>query len=571
LKTLRVLLLVFGLFLLGTWLLGSEGPDQSVEPGSTLTLEISGSYVESAEPDLFAKLFGQARRPFAALLSEFEKARRDDRLDAVVIRIGALGVGWGKASEIRDGIEALARAGHRVVALLEIETFGANLEYYVASAATEVYAAPATHAPVVGLAGEYLFLGGLFERFGVEIFVERIGRYKSAGETFGAKEMSDANREMVESLIDSLDAEFVGSIAKSRNLSPELVRDAINAAPVKSSELIELGLLDGVFFLDELLDKIGVDAPRIDAADYALVDPASVGFAPEKKFALIYGSGNVVLGRGSASPMGGPVMASTTVSEALLEAADAPDIDAIIFRIDSPGGSPLASDEIWRAVERVKAKGKPVIASFSDVAASGGYYSAAGATAIVSPPGTLTGSIGVLVVRPVLGGLFDKYDIGFESITRGRHADLQLASRHPSDASLARLRAEVRSFYEIFVNRVAAGRPLDFEGVDAVARGRVWTGAQAAERGLVDEVGGLRTAIRRAKQELGLAEDTDVALVPYPEPQSLAIQIQEILQSRIAAMTANPVTRELRRLEPWLAAGAAGSPQALLPFPIEIR
>jgi protease-4 len=297
----------------------------------------------------------------------------------------------------------------------------------------------------------------------------------------------------------------------------------------------------------------------------------TVGFEPEKHFALVYGSGNVVLGRGSVSPMGGPIMASTTVSEALLEAAEADDIDAVIFRIDSPGGSPLASDEIWRAVERVKAKGKPVIASFSDVAASGGYYAATGATAILSPPGTLTGSIGVLVVRPVLGGMFEKYDIGVETLTRGRHADLQLASRHPSEASLARLRTEVRSLYEGFVNRVAAGRPLDFDAVDSVAQGRVWTGAQAAERGLVDEVGGLRAAVRRAKKELGLTEDTDVALVPYPQPESLAVQIQEMLQSRVLALRTNPLEREMRRLEPWLEAATQGGPTALLPFPIEIR
>jgi protease-4 len=571
LKTLRRLAIVFGLVLVAVWLLGRAVPTQTVEPGSILTLEISGRYVESAEPSLVQKLFGRGDRPFIALLSEFEKARRDDRLHAVVLRIGSLGIGWGKAAEIREAIQELSKAGHRVVALLELETFGANLEYYVASAASEVYSAPATHAPVVGLAGEYLFLGGLFERFGIEVFVERIGRYKSAGETFGAREMSAANREMVESLIDSLDAEFVHGIASSRDLSRELVRSAIDAGPVKNSEMLELGLIDGVHFLDELLDEIDPDAPRLDGDDYALVDPVTVGFEPEKHFALVYGSGNVVLGRGSVSPMGGPIMASTTVSEALLEAAEADDIDAVIFRIDSPGGSPLASDEIWRAVERVKAKGKPVIASFSDVAASGGYYAATGATAILSPPGTLTGSIGVLVVRPVLGGMFEKYDIGVETLTRGRHADLQLASRHPSEASLARLRTEVRSLYEGFVNRVAAGRPLDFDAVDSVAQGRVWTGAQAAERGLVDEVGGLRAAVRRAKKELGLTEDTDVALVPYPQPESLAVQIQEMLQSRVLALRTNPLEREMRRLEPWLEAATQGGPTALLPFPIEIR
>src|SRR6185503_1455436 len=176
-------------------------------------------------------------------------------------------------------------------------------------------------------------------------------------------------------------------------------------------------------------------------------------------------------------------------------AADDPGISAILFRIDSPGGSAFASDVVWNATQRARAKGKPLIASFSDVAASGGYYVAAGADAIVASPGTITGSIGVLAVRPVLAGLLAKLEIGAEAITRGAHADLQLTSRPLSPASRERLRREVDSFYALFVKRVADGRKLDPPGVDEVGRGRVWTGAQAVERGLVDELGGLREAV----------------------------------------------------------------------------
>ena len=351
-KSLRRVAIVVGLVLLAFWLFG-RGGGQAVEPGSVLTLEISGSYVEAPESPIFERLLGSGRQPFMGLLSELEKARRDDRLAAVILHIGSLGVSWGKAAELREAIQALASPGRRVVALLDLESFGANLEYYVASAAPEVFATPGNHSPLVGLAGEYLFLGGLFERFGLEVYVERIGRFKTAGETFGSNQMSAANREMMKSLLDSIDSQFVGGIASSRGLSEEAVRSAIDEAPFDSDRMIALGLLDGVHYLDDLQDEIDADAPQLDGADYAGVDLASVGFEPKASFALIYGSGNVVLGQGTTSRMGSPVMASETVSKALIEAAESDEIAAVILRIDSPGGSPLAADQIWHAVERV--------------------------------------------------------------------------------------------------------------------------------------------------------------------------------------------------------------------------
>jgi len=227
---------------------------------------------------------------------------------------------------------------------------------------------------------------------------------------------------------------------------------------------------------------------------------------------------------------------------------------------------------VWSAAQRARAKGKPLIASFSDVAASGGYYVAAGADAIVASPATLTGSIGVFVLRPVIGGLLEKLQIGVEAITRGAHADLQLASRPLTPESRARLRREVYSVYELFVKRVAAGRPLDVPGVDAVGRGRVWTGAQAVERGLVDELGGLRAAVAAAKVKLKLDPNADVALVPYPPPRPLAEQIGEMFgQLRISAQAPHPLAEWLRPVETWLSAAADRQVLALLPFSVEIR
>lgn len=550
------------------WLL-PRGP--RIEPGSVLVLEISGSYVESAESPLLQRLAGDGPQPLLSLLGELAKAERDERLAGVVLRVGDLDVGWGKAQEIRDAIARLREKGRRTVAYLDLESFGANLEYYVASAAEELYVGPATRAPLIGLAGEYFFLGGFFEELGVGFDVERVGEYKTAADTLAGREMSDAHREMANSLLDSIDAQFVAGIAEARGLSRASVRAAIERAPIEPSELVALDLADGEEPLDDVVKRIG-DGPVVEAESYRGVDPKSVGFEPVATFALVYGSGAVVQGEGFASPTGGPVLASETVARALEEAAADPEVRGVVFRIDSPGGSALASDAVYLAARRARSEGKPVVASLSDVAASGGYYVAAGSDGIVASPGSITGSIGVFALRPQLAGLLDRLEIGSATLTRGPHADLQLASRALSPESRARLRDEVQSVYRLFVRRVAEGRPLDEAGVDAVARGRVWTGAQAAERGLIDELGGLRAALARAKRLAGLDPDADVLLVTYPKQRPLAQQLGDLLRFvAVRALPETPGLHWLRGLEPWLAAAREQAVVALLPLRVEIR
>jgi len=549
------------------WFLPSQGP--RIVPGSALVLELSGEYVEAAEPPLLARLLGDRRHSFVALLSELRKAERDERLAVVVLRMRDLEIGWAKAQELRAAIQALRSHGRRVIAYLETGKLGANVEYYVAVAADEVRAAPATRSPMIGLAAEYVFLGGLWERFGVDVEVERVGEYKGAAEMLSERKMSAANREMANSLLDAIDSQFVAGIAEGRRLEPAAVRRAIDDAPISPEQLKQLRLIDGIQFWDELVDELGGAEKLVEAKDYARVDPKLVGFAPTARFALIYGSGNVVVGRGTASRSGSPIFASDTISEALADASKDAGIQAIILRIDSPGGSPLAADQIWRAARQARAQGKPVIVSCSDLAASAAYYAAAGADAIVALPGSLTGSIGVFVLRPVLRGLLEKLDVGVESLTRGGYASLLLASEPLTERTRAWLHAEVVSIYDLFLSRVSEGRDLTLEQVDAVARGRVWTGEQAASKGLVDEIGGLRVAVRRALLQLKLDPESDVALVPYPAPVSLAEQVDETLRNLTAR--ADPLGGVLRRAEPWLEAMRAGAPALLPPFIPRIR
>jgi protease-4 len=333
--------------------------------------------------------------------------------------------------------------------------------------------------------------------------------------------------------------------------------------------LVEHGLVDEVATFDAALVALG-EAPKVELDVYSQVRPTSVGFEPAATFAIVHGVGAVVVGEGEFSG-GSPVMASDTVADALRDAAKNPEVKAILLRIDSPGGSPLASDLIWQAIRDVQKQGKPVVASLSDYAASGGYYVASAADAIVSQPQTLTGSIGVFVIRPVLAGLMEKLGIGVESMTRGARADLLLSTVPLSAETRAVLREDVQKTYERFLGRVAEGRGMSPEAVDQVGRGRVFTGEQALEMGLVDRLGGIPDAVLAAKERAGLAPDADVLLVQYPPPKPLAQQVLETLQGGGAALALPGWPARVRELVATLKALPLGAPLLIDPAWIEIH
>ena len=545
----------------------------SVADGTWLVVEFSGEYVEAQESPLSARLLGRTERPIAGVLSELSKAERDPRIAGVAIRIRGLGGGWAKARELRRAIERLRENGKRTVAYLELEKYGANREFYVASAADRVVAAPASRNPFVGFAGEYFFLAGFFEKLGVDVTYERIGKYKTAAEQFGESAMSEPNREMSESLLDSIADRFVADLAESRGMEPGRVAEIIDLAPSTPAAWLETGLIDEVGWLADALEAEG-DPPTIKPGAYAAVPAESVGWSPVASFALIYGAGPVVVGDAGRGVGGGPVFSSGAVSDAIDAAIADPEIRAILFRIDSPGGSPLASDLVWHAVQRARDAGKPVVASMSDVAASGGYYAAAGADRIVAEPGTLTGSIGVFVLRPILEGMLEKLGVGYAALTRGEHAELLLSARPLSPASKARMREEVESIYRLFLERVAAGRDMTTDEVDQVAQGRVWTGEQALDVGLVDALGGLREAAREAKALVGLEPDDDVYLVPYPPPKPLFVQLTEVMDVSIRARVRAalpPLPEGARHVGRLLRALPAGTPVLVPPVLPEVR
>jgi protease-4 len=512
------------------WWVARGEAEPEIAGGSLLVIELGGRYVDGSVP-LLSRLRGEPVQSLLGLTSELRKAARDERLHGVVFRVRSLDVGWAQAEEIRETILRLREKGRKTLAVLEVEGFG-NAPYYVASAAERVVATPGGNAPFLGLAAEYLFMGGLFEKLGVQVEYERVGEYKSAVESYAATKMSDSNREQTNAMLDAIDAHFVARIAEARKRSEDQVRLAIDSAPSAPEELVEHGLVDEVANWKDAVDSLG-DRKLVEADVYARVTPEGVGFKPAATFAIVQAVGPVLVGEGNFSGAQ-PVMASDSVAEAIRDAAKDDEVKAIVLRIDSPGGSPLASDLIWQAIRDARAKGKPVVASLSDVAASGGYYVASAADAIVSQPQTLTGSIGVFVIRPVLAGLFGKLGIGVEPLTRGARADLLLSTVPLSAETRAVLRQDVENTYQRFLARVAEGRGLDTAAVDGVARGRVWTGVQAKEVGLVDRLGGVSEAVVAAKEKVGLDADDDVLLVQYPPPKPLAQQIVEALQGGVA-------------------------------------
>jgi protease IV len=543
-----------------------------VEAGSTLLFEISGAYVEAPETPSIGALLGFERQSVVGVLGELRKVERDDRITQVILTVRNLQVGWGKAQELRDAIRALRDKGRHPVALLEVEGFGANLEYYVASAAEKLYVAPGSGAPILGLAEEHLFYGGLWDKLGVTMQVAQAGRYKGAADSLVSKDMGEYYREQAERLLDSIDGQFIAGIAEARGISVEAVRKVIATAPAQPEVLEQLGLIDGVATRRKLQNDVP-EEKRVTADAYRAVTAEQLGFSPKATFALIYGSGAIQSGEGTTSRTGQPVFASETVIDAIEQAAKADDVRAIVLRIDSPGGSAFPSEQMWNAIRDARKK-KPVVASFSDYAASGGYYVASAADAIVSQPGTLTGSIGVFAVRPSLHALLDRFDVHSAVLSRGANAEMNLMTPELSPDTRDWLQADVEDTYHRFVSRVSEGRGRPIADVEAIAEGRVWTGEQAVTRGLVDAIGGLRAAVSRAKEKAGIGADEDVSLAVYPPPKPLAEQIQQVLRSAVARSVEEglPWRGALARTGAWLEAVTTSTgPVLAMPVWVDIR
>jgi protease-4 len=519
----------------------------AIKDNSYLLVELSGDFPEMPPAGVLERVVGGTGMSLFDLLGVLRDAREDPRIKGVVLRLRTLGVGWGKAQDIREAIVNL-RQQKPVIAYVEQEVTGGLLEYYVASAAEKIYMPPGASTPLTGLIAEFFFLGGVWEKLGIDPQVEKIREYKTAGDQLAYKEMTPYNREMSNALLDSIYAQATAGIASGRGLTPEAVRALIDRALMTAPELVEAHLADGERFFDEIrTELVGDDGKFVEAKAYHHAGLPGIELG-EGKLAIIYATGPIVTGDGGGLQDG--VVGSEALTKAFHDAAKDDAIRAIIFRLDSPGGSALASDLIWRATQNARAK-KPVIVSMSDVAGSGGYYIAAGASRIIAQPTTLTGSIGVVTWKPNISGFLKQLGLGLDSLGRGKMSRIPSLLHTYSEPERQRISAAVNQIYKLFLSRVAAGRSMSEEAVNEVGRGRVWTGEQASGNGLVDELGGFNAAVAAAKSAAGMPVDKRVEVVFYPQAKDFSERLSELFGTRLLA-TMPAWVRELRAWMPLL-------------------
>lgn len=490
------------------------GKPPSVKSHSYLEIKLSGNLQEKASPDFLMSFFGMSP-PLSMhdIWFNFQKAKKDSRIQAIVLRMGYLQCGWAKVNELRDLVLDFRKTGKTVYATFE-ETVDADKEYYLATACDRIIFHPSGMMFVNGIGGYIPFFKKGLDKLGVEYEVEHIEKYKTAMNEFTEEGFTPAQKEMMESLYADIYTHYVTKIAEARGKSEENIKALIDRGLFQGPKALEVGLVDDLLYEDELqniLQANGRRFTRISHQNYLKIKPSSLGLNRGKKIALIYGMGQILSGEGFYQMMG-----SSTVARWLRGARKDKSIEAVVFRVDSPGGSAVGSDVIWREVALTK-KEKPIIVSMSDLAGSGGYWIAMSAHKIVAQPQTWTGSIGVVWGKPNLKKLYEKLGISAERLTFGDKADIFSTFRKWTEEERELIKEEMSWTYDQFLTKVAEGRNMSKEDVDRMGKGRVWTGSQAKKLGLVDEIGGLSKAIALAKELAGIPAEEQVRLMVQPK------------------------------------------------------
>lgn len=513
----------------------------AVRARSLLVLELSGSIEEEIPVSPLTFLLEGRPDTVLGLRAVLRSAAHDPRVSALLVKVSDLDVGLAKADELRDQIRRFRDSGKPAAAYLESS---GTIDYYVASACGRVVVAPEGMLLLRGVMSDVPYLRGTLDRLRVEPDFVAIGRYKTAPESLTRPGMSPAQREVVDSVLDQAFARLRDGIAEARGLEPKQVAALIDRSLFRGAEAVEAGLADEALYEDQVIDRLGEEAGgRLNRLQHRAYRKRARSDLRGARVAVVYATGEIHTGRSGEDPARRRVMGSETVAESLREVREDGSVRAVVLRVDSPGGSSTASDAIWREVTLTREK-KPVVVSMSDLAASGGYWIAVPASRVVAHPLTLTGSIGVFAGKLNFGGLYRWVGVNREVVKRGANADLFSSARAFSPAQRALLRRQLEGIYREFVSRVASGRGLESKAVEAAAQGRVWTGAQARERGLVDVLGGFDRALDEARQLAGLAPDAPLRLEFHPREKGV---LETLLEGDLAR-----AGRSLRRLSTWL-------------------
>jgi protease-4 len=568
----RAILLVFVLIVLasvvsiaGLLVLAGTVRAPSVPSEATLHLEIDAPFAE-IEPISLLSPF-TTTQTLRSTVDTIRKAKADARIKALVIRPQASGALWGQLQEVRAALVDFRQSGKPITAFLE---YAGAQEYYLASAADRVVMMPGGVLNLTGVATYELFFRGTLDKLGVYPDLLHIGEYKTFSNTFTERGFTPAHREMTQSLNHDWYEQLVKGIAEGRGRSEAEIAAAIDGGPYLAEEAREAGLLDAVAYGDQLDDTEPVRGTRpLEAETYTQVPLSDVGLGTGARVALLYATGTIASGESSFDSPTGMVLGSETFIKWVRKVRVDPDIRAIVVRIDSPGGSAIASEAIWRELMLTRDI-KPVIVSMGNVAASGGYYIAVPAHAIVAEPGTLTGSIGVVTGKFVLDGALEKLGIDEAAVSEGRFAQLESPFSAFTPEQRARMEEQLHATYELFLARVAAGRDTTPERIDAVAQGRVWTGRQAVELELVDELGGLETALQLAKQRAKLDPAKDVELVVYPPKRTVYDLLADpfgasVSGARAVGLLRSPEGRLLEAAASTLQLFRRGEPLLIMP------
>ena len=525
------------------------GRTPQIASNSTLLLNVGGD-LQEIEPSGVLGQFLEAPPTVRSVVDALRKASIDRRVTSVIIRPTNSAALWGKVQEVREAIVEFKKSKKPIIAYLE---FGGDQNYYLASACDKVFLMPTASLDLTGIASYELFLRGTLDKMGVVPDSLHVGDYKTASNTFTEHTFTPAHREMAQSLNTDLYEQLIAGLADGRHRTAAEMRALIDHGPYLPEDAVRAGLVDDLAYEDEIDDKVALGSGgrtrMLKQQEYRAVGLNSLGLNRGPRIALIYAVGTITSGASSESPSG-QVVGSDTIVEYLRKARADNSIRAIVLRIDSPGGSAVASDIIWREIMLTRDQ-KPVIASMSDVAASGGYYIAMPAHAIVAQPATLTGSIGVVMIRFVIDGTLDKVGLNLETVKSGKYADLFSPVRPFTPDERKKVGELMQATYDSFVEKAAAGRNTTPERIDAIAQGRVWTGKQAKELGLVDELGGLDKALALAKERAKIAANSEVELVVFPPKKSLFDVVSEPLNRSdgSAALTSLLGSQNARALE----------------------
>jgi protease-4 len=498
-----------------------------------LELDLTDGILETRPADPVSALAARNRPALPEILDGLRRAEADDRVAVLVARLGGRPIGLAAVQELRRAVTAFADAGKTTVAWAESfgEFSAGNVQYYLATAFEKIWIQPSGDLGLTGIAVERLFLRGLLDKVGADFQVAKRHEYKSAAEQLTETRFSEPARQETERMTASITEQLVHDIAERRGISRDKVGELINAGPYLAARAQAEGLIDQLGYRDEVYaearKQAGPDAVQLYLARYqrakALAERAratvtQVPGRQEPGVALIYASGAIRRGRSGRSPLTGGAMGSDTIASAIRAATKDEHTRAILLRVNSPGGSYVASDTIWREVVRARAAGTPVVVSMGDVAASGGYFISMAADQIIAQPGTITGSIGVLTGKPVLGAALGRAGITGDRIVQGAHAAMFSSLEPFSDSEWALVNDWLDHIYADFTTKVAGGRGMTPEQVHDVAKGRVWTGADALAHGLVDELGGIDRATAVARQRAGLPSAAPVRIFPRVSP-----------------------------------------------------